>query len=167
MKKFLTVSLLLVSLSMAVSSFAVSSGPLRFCLWPEKVYWPQDMNIYGLTLGIGNCNGNDKENVSAGLDVGLISTVANFYGIRAGLAGMSEGLVGMECGAFMLSNEVEGMQISAFNMTEESSVFQIGVVNWAKKSSGFQLGLICIMDNGFLPWFPIFNFGGMGRFKEK
>ena len=36
---------------------------------------------------------------------------------------------------------------------------QIGLVTRADELRGLQLGLLCFNGNGFLPVFPIFNFG--------
>jgi hypothetical protein len=48
-----------------------------------------------------------------------------------------------------------GFQIGSVNFTEDS-IFQFGVFN--KADSGIQLGVLNWNKNGFLPWFPIFNY---------
>jgi hypothetical protein len=48
-----------------------------------------------------------------------------------------------------------GLQIGCANFTEDS-IFQLGVFN--KADSGIQLGVLNWNKNGFLPWFPIFNY---------
>lgn len=48
-----------------------------------------------------------------------------------------------------------GLQIGGVNFTEDS-IFQLGVFN--KADSGIQLGALNWNKNGFLPWFPIFNY---------
>jgi hypothetical protein len=48
-----------------------------------------------------------------------------------------------------------GFQIGGVNFTEDS-IFQFGVFN--KADSGIQLGALNWNKNGFLPWFPIFNY---------
>lgn len=48
-----------------------------------------------------------------------------------------------------------GLQIGGANFTEDS-IFQFGVFN--KADSGIQLGVLNWNKNGFLPWFPIFNY---------
>lgn len=48
-----------------------------------------------------------------------------------------------------------GLQIGGINFTEDS-IFQLGVFN--KADSGVQVGALNWNKNGFLPWFPIFNY---------
>jgi hypothetical protein len=48
-----------------------------------------------------------------------------------------------------------GFQIGGANFAEDST-FQLGVFN--KAESGIQVGVLNWNRNGFLPWFPIFNY---------
>jgi hypothetical protein len=48
-----------------------------------------------------------------------------------------------------------GLQMSCVNFTGDS-IFQLGVFN--KADSGIQIGVLNWNKNGFLPWFPFFNY---------
>jgi hypothetical protein len=48
-----------------------------------------------------------------------------------------------------------GLQFGCANFTEDS-IFQLGVFN--KADSGIQVGVLNWNKNGFLPWFPFFNY---------
>ncbi len=37
--------------------------------------------------------------------------------------------------------------------------FQLALFTWAKEMEGLQIGLLNFNEKGFLPVFPIFNFG--------
>lgn len=163
MKKLLSVSLLLACLLwISPPGFAADkapSGPFRICFWPGVWYWPADQNIYGLSLGLGNYNSADSNNVVAGLDLGIISMTNNVKGVRLSVFNNGEKSDGIEIGAANISKNFAGVQLSILNQAEESNFFQLGLLNQSKKGKGVQIGLINMMDNGFFPIFPIINWG--------
>ena len=52
----------------------------------------------------------------------------------------------------------EGFQVGAFNHTSDGNPVQIGLFNTTFDGSPFQIGLLNINPNGFLPFFPFFNY---------
>jgi len=52
----------------------------------------------------------------------------------------------------------EGFQVGAINNTSDGNPVQIGLFNTAFDGSPFQIGLLNINPNGFLPFFPFFNY---------
>lgn len=52
----------------------------------------------------------------------------------------------------------EGFQVGAFNHTSDGNPVQIGLFNTTSKGSPFQIGLLNYNPNGFLPFFPFFNY---------
>lgn len=168
MKKLIIALVILCSLAMVNTSFAADSGQppkeatgsgaFRVSLWPNVWCWPATQNIYGLALGIGNYN---EAGFMAGLDLALITSMTDrVEGLRISILNNGKDSDGAEIGVANLSEKFNGAQISVFNkMTKDSNGFQIGVVNQSEDSRGLQIGLICMMDNGFIPMCPIFNFG--------
>lgn len=55
------------------------------------------------------------------------------------------------------SDEWRGLQLGAFNRATESNGLQVGLYN-SSDTGGLQIGLLNHKKNGFLPWFPLFNF---------
>ena len=49
------------------------------------------------------------------------------------------------------------LDIGGLNVSDRSTV-QLGFVNVTDEIKGFQFGFVNIASNGFLPFFPIFNF---------
>ena len=49
------------------------------------------------------------------------------------------------------------LDIGGLNLTKRSTV-QLGFINVTDELKGFQFGFLNIAKNGFLPFFPIFNF---------
>ena len=52
----------------------------------------------------------------------------------------------------------EGFQVGAVNHTSDGNPVQIGLFNTTSKGSPFQIGLLNYNPNGFLPFFPFFNY---------
>jgi hypothetical protein len=106
----------------------------------------------------------------------LGETEGSFFGFQGALIGGVVGdLAGMQLGilgngveghmrGFQLSvgsnaGEASGLQIGLSNSMKRGQGLQIGVVNLANEMTGLQLGVINFNKSGFLPVFPIFNFG--------
>ncbi len=63
-------------------------------------------------------------------------------------------------GLVTLAGEGSGVQIAPFLAhATEFSGFQLGLFTYADEMKGLQLGLLNFNENGFLPVFPLFNFG--------
>ena len=98
-------------------------------------------------MGLGVGVANISLGAAFGLQVGVAAHVEeDFYGLQTGFANMVRG-------------RIAGAQLGIVNRAEEGAGFQLGIVNQSKSIKGLQLGLININENGFLPFFPIFNLG--------
>jgi hypothetical protein len=94
-------------------------------------------------------------------------------GVAAGAVNWHEGKdTGVNFGVVNITNNVKGLNLSAVNVSKGYTVADVGLVNVSQKSNfqlswvnvttelhGLQIGLINCAKNGFLPCFPIFNFG--------
>jgi hypothetical protein len=150
----------------SVSPFQVAIAPGIQLFSQDVPIWGLDLNlfygsqqtVFGLTVGFMNKVSEDL----SGFGVGGINVAnENATGIQVGAAnGVNGRFRGLQL-AILNINEgtLEGAQFGATNATEDGSGFQLGVYNHATSLKGLQVGLINVNKNGFLPVFPIFNFG--------
>ena len=139
-------------------------GPTQIFKRPVPVYGLRLSAIYG-----------DQDTVT-GLDLGLFNHGNTLTGLGLGLANFSEGMVtGVQLGwlqfagddlkgfqlgiSNVVEGEVTGAQLGGANIAENGKGLQIGFWNVAKEMTGLQIGLLNFNDKGFLPIFPLFNFG--------
>ena len=114
-------------------------------------------NLSGLALvlGMGKVTGEMSGgaaisliNVHTGRDSGLNAAFINR--ISTGESVVNVGFVNIADGTTMLD-------LGGLNVSDRSTV-QLGFINITKKITSFQFGFVNIAEDGFLPWFPIFNF---------
>ena len=129
----------------------------RICIWPT-IYWPKDIDVHGLSLGIPATGGHGE--YVAGLDFALLfCATQDVRGLQVSPFNVSSNMIGWQVALVNLTKDVDGLQGGIFNRADNAEGLQLGLVNYAKKTgAGIQIGLINIMENGFLPVFPIFNF---------
>jgi hypothetical protein len=150
----------------SVSPIQVSILPGVQLLSQDVPIWGLDLNlirgsqqtVLGLSVGFMN---EVSENLS-GLGLGAINLAnGNATGIQAGAGNAVEGRFRGIQTAILNINEgtLKGAQFGLANATEDGSGLQLGVYNQATSLKGLQIGLLNINKNGFLPVFPIFNFG--------
>ncbi len=115
----------------------------------------QNLSGVGLVLGIGKVTGEISGaaaisliNIHTGRDSGLNAAFINRLNDAEGA--VTVGFVNVADGATML--DIGGVNVS------KRSTAQLGFINVTKEITGFQLGFINIAENGFMPWFPGFNF---------
>ncbi len=115
----------------------------------------RDLSGLGLVIGLGKVSGDMKGGAAIGLinihdgrDSGLNAAFINRLGSpdRA----VNIGFVQIADGETLLD-------IGGLNVSDRSTV-QLGFVNVTDEIRGFQFGFLNIARNGFLPFFPIFNF---------
>ncbi len=93
-----------------------------------------------------------------GVQAGGLNIADGITGLQPGLLGNITGKMnGCQLGLFNVADEMNGFQASAVNVAGESSGFQLGFVNVAKKGV-FQFGLVNVIEDGWLPFLPFFNF---------
>ena len=128
--------------------------------------------VKGLDLGVFN-----RSDDLMGLGVGLANIVeSDVTGLQLGCANIAEGdVTGLQLGIVQYaSDDVEGVQLGVSNVVdgktagaqlgvtnvmENGKGLQIGFWNVAEEMEGLQIGLVNINGKGFLPIFPLFNFG--------
>ncbi|WP_038174451.1 MULTISPECIES: VC2662 family protein [Vibrio] len=185
MKKILTAVAITTALS---SSFAIAATPVMFSSLND-FNAPDNTQVAGVRLSalhgkvdsvkgvdfsiIGLSETNTTTGVNFGLFLGASKVNQEMTGASLGLLNWNEGLTtGVNLGAVNLTKDVKGANVSfvnysegntmvdvgAVNLSSESTV-QVGVFNKTTKIEGVQIGLINCADNGFLPCFPIINFG--------
>ena len=122
------------------------STPIQFSLFPN-IQLPGETNVHGLALGIVQFETGDYHVI--GCSAGLFADLTN------NVRGASFGFVNV-------AEFIQGYQGGFLNITDELQGLQGGLFNWSKskgsKKFGLQIGLINIMEDGFLPFFPFFNF---------
>jgi len=108
-----------------------------------------------MVLGVGKVTGEmsggaafSLVNIHTGRDRGLNAAFINKIhqaedAVTVGFVNIADGTTGVDVGGV--------------NVSDASNV-QVGFINFTKKITTFQFGFVNIAENGFLPWFPIFNF---------
>ncbi|MCP4179996.1 MAG: hypothetical protein GY756_19720 [bacterium] len=131
------------------------STAIKFCLWPD-ISWPKNKYVQGLNLGIVSFG--DKGYV-IGADIGFVSLTKYVRGAQVAIYSQGDVVHGGQAALVNVNKDVIGAQVGIYNGTDVMGKgAQVGIVNNAKASDAIQIGIINIMDNGFLPVFPFFNF---------
>jgi hypothetical protein len=110
---------------------------------------------FSLVLGVGKVTGDMSGgaafsliNIHTGTDRGLNAAFINKIN-QAGDA--------VTVGFVNIADGTTGVDVGGVNVSEASNV-QVGFINFTKTITSFQFGFVNIAENGFMPWFPIFNF---------
>ena len=163
MKKFtFAVSILLLGFSFlagATESAPEKSGatPVKFSVWPGVVQWPTGLNTYGLSFGLP-ASYDSPNTYTAGLDLALGMSQSNVKGLQIAVLNSGSKSDGVQMAVANIVDMFYGVEFGVYNEYKNSEGLQIGVINKGTSSKGVQIGLINMLDNGFFPTFPIFNF---------
>ena len=113
------------------------------------------MSGLSIVLGVGKVTGEmsggaafSLVNIHTGRDSGLNAAFINR--VNTGESVVNVGFLNIADGTTMLD-------LGGLNISDRSTV-QLGFINVTKKITSFQFGFVNFAENGFLPWFPIFNF---------
>jgi hypothetical protein len=98
-------------------------------------------------LGIGLCNITRENGAGVQVGAGCSLVDADFTGVQTGLVNQ-------------VSGRLDGLQLGVANAAREGTGLQIGLLNRSTSMRGLQIGVLNWNENGFLPFFPFFNFGG-------
>ncbi len=137
------------------------STPVQFALVNPAQVFGEDKSVTGFRLNVILGVNRDV----TGFDLsGLVNKVdGDCTGAQiAGLHNSVEGrLRGVQIAGFVsFASEGSGVQIAPFLAhATKFSGFQLGLFTFADEMKGLQLGLLNFNENGFLPVFPLFNFG--------
>ncbi len=125
-----------------------------------------DEEINGVAFGSLFSGGGRKE-LNGVCISGITSIVGKSNGLQMATVNYNHGdkkSLFYQLGALCNYGSVgSGFQMSCVNFTEDS-IFQLGVFN--KADSGIQVGALNWNKNGFLPWFPIFNYSSCQKNAE-
>lgn len=155
---------------------AARSRPVQLAVLNPLQVFGEDASVTGLRLNLllgvnQDVTGVDVSAVAGhtlgtqrGLQLGLINQVdGGCTGAQISAIGQSveERLRGVQmAGIVSLASEGAGAQIAGVLATAtEFTGFQLGLVTFADEMTGLQLGLLNFNEKGFLPVFPLFNFG--------
>jgi len=131
-------------------------------------------NITGIQIaGFGNKAFESLRGIQIA-GIGNNCSNADIYGIQIGFGNRAKNLIGIQIGGgaeasasstgiqfgglYTKTDELKGVQTGLLNITEKGFGLQFGIGNIATKMSGIQIGLINVIQNGFIPVFPIINF---------
>lgn len=160
---------------------------LQIVLWPGMPPYT-DMEVYGIRTGFpvsGGTGAVDGLEIAPlvsysdyvnGLQFSpVLNRTKNTTGFRCGLVNTStERVRGFQLSVFnyndadsnsldiaalmnYTSNYIKGIQISPIANYAAKSGWQIGLYNQSK-TNAFQIGLINIIEEGYIPFFPVINF---------
>ena len=106
--------------------------------------------IWGLSRVTGESSGlaSALVNIHTGQDTGLNAAFINI--IKTMKSGINVGFVNVTDGFSHV--DLSGMGIS------KKSKIQLGFINLTQEIETVQIGFLNFADNGFLPFFPLFNF---------
>ena len=161
MKIFCVPLLTIMILFTSFATGAAQDKPIQLALINPVQLFPENYSISGLRLSlIYGRNAN-----MTGFDWGLITkTTGNFKGIQWGLVGMVDNdFTGWQYNLVSLTNgKFTGLQMGFYSSANHVHGLQFSFINNAGTMKGIQLGLINIIKKGgFMPVFPIVNFGGL------
>ncbi len=126
--------------------------------------------LYGLQATLLTCLNTDKlQGIQAspvfnlagdvmGLQASSVNVSGNFIGFQpAAILNVAKNFTGFQAAPVLnVAADVSGLQAGLINKAAAADC-QLGLINVSK--SGFQFGLLNFMENGFMPCFPIVNFG--------
>lgn len=133
------------------------STPVKFSIWPGIAQWPTGLNTYGISFGFP-ASYDSPNTYDAGLDVALSHSESNVKGLQVAVLNNGAKSDGLQVAVANIVDFFYGVEIGVYNEYKNSKGLQIGVINKGTSSKGVQIGLINMLDNGFFPTFPIFNF---------
>lgn len=135
--------------------------------------WGRNQSTSGLDLGLLSLSETSKQSglalclgihkVTDEMRSAAVFSLINWHtGTDSGMNGAFINLLNNTPGSFNLgfvtiADGETGVDLGGFNMSN-SSTAQIGFINITKRIESFQFGFVNMAENGFLPFFPIFNF---------
>ena len=120
--------------------------------------WVTSLNS-GIFRGLQGTVGYAQAGDLQGAQGAVVTLADKVAGVQAGAVTIADEVRGFQAGGVALvSGKLTGVQCNLYGQVGDSCGLQLGVVN-VSKGKGLQFGAINIMKDGFLPVFPIFNFG--------
>jgi hypothetical protein len=117
----------------------------------------------GSLRGLQIAPANDVERDGTGVQIALFTSYVEggFRGLQlSGLGARAGQGAGGQLAAVLSDAPMwKGFQISLATRAGEMKGLQFGLLNRARELEGLQIGLLNFNERGFLPVFPLFNFG--------
>ena len=117
----------------------------------------------GSLRGLQIAPANDVEGDGSGVQIGFFTSYVEggYTGLQlSGIAARAgQGKGGQLAAVLSDAPEWKGFQIALATRAREMEGVQIGLLNRAQEMRGLQIGLLNFNERGFLPIFPLFNFG--------
>ena len=101
------------------------------------------VNTAGTMSGLQMCVITNATDYVNGWQMSLINSSDISSGVQLGLVNVD-------------SKAMSGVQTGVFNFAERANGLQLGIVNISSEK-GFQLGLINVINDGWIPFFPLIN----------
>jgi hypothetical protein len=178
--------LVVVLALLAHANLAFAEAPLQFAVGTGRV--PDDPNVNGIRLSFLQGVNESVRGLDLGLlsvsETGTLSGLALIAGVGKVSGDMTGGAAislinihdgrdaglnaafinrlgspeqAVNIGFVQIADGETLLDIGGLNVSERSTV-QLGFINVTDEIKGFQFGFLNIASNGFLPFFPIFNF---------
>ena len=177
--------LLLVFALLVFSESAFAEVPFQFSA--PNLRAPDDPDVNGIRLALLHGENHSVRGVDLGVlslsetqtlvgfsaVVGMSKLTGDMSGLASGLinvhsgkdTGVNAGFVnrintlesGANVGFVNIADGYSMVDVGGLNLSDGSAV-QLGFLNVTKKLTGVQIGFLNLAENGFLPFFPFFNF---------
>jgi hypothetical protein len=135
--------------------------------------WGKNQRTRGLDIGLLSVSQTSRfsgvalvagvSRVTDGMSSGVALSLVNYHSGRdSGMNGAFINILNDADGAFntgfvTIAQGETLVDLGGINVSD-SSTAQIGFINITKEIKSFQFGFVNMAENGFLPFFPIFNF---------
>jgi hypothetical protein len=149
--------------SLIPAGASAQDSPVQLSLFPPVQIVPENQSVSGIRLSLIY---GSNVNVT-GFDWGLVAkNTGNGKGIQwAGVALVDKDFEGWQWGLVSITNGAfTGLQgpYTLYNSAGYLNGVQIGLINSTETIKGVQIGLLNIIKKGgFMPIFPIVNWGGL------
>ncbi len=161
--RLLTTFILVASVTVVTRGSAVAQGdPVQLSLFNPVQIVPENQSVSGLRLSlIYGVNAN-----MTGFDWGLVTkTTGTFSGVQwAGVGLVNRDFTGWQANFVSITDgSFKGLQMSGiYSYANHVNGVQFSLINSAGSMKGIQIGLLnFIKQGGFMPIFPIVNWGGL------
>ena len=159
--KLLLTTFAIICAIFVFSGKAAAQNPIQLSLFPPVQIVPEGepVSVFRLSLLYG------KNTDMTGFDWGLVTkSTGSVKGVQWGLVGLvDQNFSGWQANLISITGgSMTGVQMGAYTSANYCNGLQFGIVNSTETIKGIQLGLInLIKTGGFMPIFPIVNWGGL------
>ena len=114
-------------------------------------------NLSGLSLVLGMSKVTGEMSGGAAISLFNLHTGSDTGVNAAFINRINSAENALNIGFVNIADSVTLVDVGGLNVSKRSAA-QLGFINVTKEITSFQFGFLNIAENGFLPWFPIFNF---------